>query len=389
MSDTEYTIISVPWRSNGEQQRQAQFNALQGVLGPLASSTRLFLIPNLKVGTLDTLLEASDELSKLDPQLEGSCFKLASILEELSGLPRTSVTKLSISPQSQELSAEQYMKDFSWNPAQYDVKETLMNLVHKLAHVVSSAEDRTRGLLVEYNETKTKVQQANRKTSGNLAVRPIDDDVKAWCRKQNIPEPIDSEFLTTLFVAVPKADQPEWQASYPRLHEFVVPRSSTVVAVDNDYYLNSVVCFKKVADDIKIEARKKKYVVRDHHMNEDDIGSSELASLEAKLKTDKDKLTVLLKQQFTLSFVAWMHAKAVRVFVESMLRFGLPPKFVPIMLALDAKKTELVKEKLKQLYADFGSEFQKEEGGVGMSSDASLEQDLPYVSLKVANIAKH
>lgn len=136
MSDIEYSIISVPWRASGEQQRQAQFNALQGALGPLGSSARLFLIPNLKVGTLDTLLEASDELSKLDPQLEGSCFKLASILEELSGLPRSSVTKLSISPQSQELSAEQYMKDFSWNPAQYDIKETLMNLVQKLAHVV-------------------------------------------------------------------------------------------------------------------------------------------------------------------------------------------------------------------------------------------------------------
>lgn len=231
------------------------------------------------------------------------------------------------------------------------------------------------------------MQQANRKTSGNLAVRPIEDDVKAWCRKQNIPEPIDSEFLTTLFVAVPKAEQAEWQSTYAKLHEFVVPRSSGVVSTDNEYYLNSIVCFKKVADDIKIEARKKKYLVRDASPSGDDIGSSELATLEAKLKTDKDKLTVLLKQQFTLSFVAWMHAKAVRVFVESMLRFGLPPKFVPVMMAMDAKKSEMVKEKLKQLYADFGSKFQEDDGAPGLISDASLDQDLPYVSLKVANIA--
>ena len=43
-----------------------------------------------------------------------------------------------------------------------------------------------------------------------------------------------------------------------------VPRSSKVVAEDNDYALVSVVLFRRVMDDFKAAARLKGYQVRDY-----------------------------------------------------------------------------------------------------------------------------
>ena len=38
-----------------------------------------------------------------------------------------------------------------------------------------------------------------------------------------------------------------------------------------------------------------------------------------------------LKNTFSESYSGWIHLKAIRVFVESILRYGLPPNFVAIL----------------------------------------------------------
>lgn len=385
MAETQYTIVAVPYRGTGEQQRSSQFQQLQTALGPLGPVARLFMIPTLKVGTLDSLLEASDELNKLDPQLESACFKLAGVLEDVAGASRSSVTMLRINTGTNDVSSDYFLKDFSWNTAMYDPKDSIANLLQKFAHVTSGAEERTRGSLTEYAETKARLQAASRKGTGNLGSRPIGDVVRSWCHQQGIAEPVESEFLTTLFIAVPKTQQEDFVSAYSKFHEFVVPRSHSVVSQDGEFTLNAIVCFKKVQEDVKQQCRKAKYLVRELTTG-DDLTADEHAELERKAAQDKNKLTLLLAQQYTHCFVAWIHCKAVRVFVESMLRYGLPPKFVPVLIAADAKKEDMVRDKLNALYADYSNKFQKAEDG---HVDAgALQHEFPYVSLRVSNILK-
>jgi hypothetical protein len=56
--------------------------------------------------------------------------------------------------------------------------------------------------------------------SGNLSVRNLNGIVK----KQHCV--LNSEFLTTMFVAVPKTLYKEWNNRYETLTDMVVPRSS-------------------------------------------------------------------------------------------------------------------------------------------------------------------
>lgn len=133
---------------------------------------------------------------------------------------------------------------------------------------------------------------------------------------------LDSEYLSTLLVIVPKSSFHEWHAIYEKLTDMIVPRSTQLITQDAEYGLFTVTLFKKVIEEFKLHAREKKFIVRDFTYNEEELaaGKNEIT----KLVTDKKKqfgpLVRWLKVNFSECFCAWIHVKALRVFVESVLR---------------------------------------------------------------------
>ena len=63
--------------------------------------------------------------------------------------------------------------------------------------------------------------------SGSLLTRNLADLVK----KENFV--LDSEYLTTLLVVVPKSSFNDWKNRYEQLSDMVVPRSSKYVVLNN------------------------------------------------------------------------------------------------------------------------------------------------------------
>lgn len=374
----DYVIISLPYSKQVEQNASSQFSRIQSQLGP---ALRHFKVPNLKVGTLDSLMEASDELAKLDPQVEGACFKLAGLLEEATGNSRASITVHASA--HQEVGCETYWKQFQWNNTHYNEKDSIKSLLERLGKETSDAEERVRSKLSEFTETRQKLAGASRRGTGNLALRPIGDDVAKYCKSKGYDRPIDSDFLTTVFVAVPQALDKEWTASYWQINDFVCPKSSTVVARDADFILYAVIVFKKTVDDFKMGCRKRKYIVREAHQA-DDMSQDEFKKLQHKADEDKSALTKLLIQQFNVCFTAWAHVKAIRIFVESLLRYGLPPKFVAAIMIVDEKREQEIRARIKQLYPELSTPLGEE----GAAEIGALQYEFPYVSLKVGNILR-
>jgi V-type H+-transporting ATPase subunit C len=83
-------------------------------------------------------------------------------------------------------------------------------------------------------------------------VRSLNDIVK----KEHIVQ--DSEYLLTLFVAVPRSLDKEWKDGYETLTQMVVPRSSVKVDDDGEFGLYTVVLFKRVEDEFTSKARENK-----------------------------------------------------------------------------------------------------------------------------------
>jgi len=90
------------------------------------------------------------------------------------------------------------------------------------------------------------------------------------------------------------------------------------------------------------------------------------------------KLILWCKTNFTEAFTAWIHLKAVRVFVESTLRYGLPANFTAILIQARRKDDKKVRTVLGEIFQHLGSKLlEGEEEGVG-------EAFYPYVSLTIS-----
>lgn len=74
---------------------------------------------------------------------------------------------------------------------------------------------------------------------------------------------------------------------YEKITDMIVPRSTQLITQDQEYGLYTVSLFKKVADEFKLHAREKKFIVRDFTYNEEELaaGKNEIT----KLVTDKKK----------------------------------------------------------------------------------------------------
>lgn len=376
-----FYVISLPYLPHYlENLPSVQFEALVGKLGPLGQSLRHFVIPSLPVGTLDSLVEASDELAKLDPLLENTVMKLISLMEETSSKPRCVVTTVRIN-QAQEMSPSSFIKNFAWFSGQFDVNDSIAALLEKFRQLNNSADERVRAMLGEYNETRNRLANALRKNEGNLSSRPIRELIVLYNREHQCF--VDTELLTTVFIAVPVNMQREWSDTYWKLTDFVCPQSNRVVAEDKEYILNSCVLFRRVLNDFSAACRRKKFVVRE--IEKDELSVAEFQQLQLRADKEKKALYVLLWQQYCMCFFAWMHIKAVRVFVESLLKYGPPPRFIAFVVQLPPNKEAELRQKIMDFYGSALEFFPVEKSAI---DSGALQQEYPYVSLKVTNVQK-
>ncbi|XP_012267433.1 V-type proton ATPase subunit C isoform X1 [Athalia rosae] len=343
---TEYWLISAPGDKTCQQTWEAM-NNLTSKQNSLSSNFK-FHIPDLKVGTLDQLVGLSDDLGKLDTFVEQVTRKVATYLGEVLEDQRD---KLHENLMANNSDLPSYITRFQWDMAKYPIKQSLRNIADIISKQVGQIDADLKTKSTTYNNLKGSLQNLEKKQTGSLLTRNLADLVK----KEHFI--LDSEYLSTLLVIVPKSAIPEWHAVYEKLTDMIVPRSTQLISQDQEYGLFTVTLFKKVVEEFKLHAREKKFIVRDFTYNEEELaaGKNEIT----KLVTDKKKqfgpLVRWLKVNFSECFCAWIHVKALRVFVESVLRYGLPVNFQAILLQPNKKSSKRLRDVLNQLYAHLDS----------------------------------
>ncbi|GIY59958.1 v-type proton ATPase subunit C [Caerostris darwini] len=336
-----------------------------------------FHIPDLKVGTLDTLVGLTDDLAKLDIYVEGIIRKLVTYMEEtLEDQKDVLHENLNVN----NVDVPQYLTRFQWDMAKYPARQPLPSIAEIINKQVQQIESDLKQKASAYNSLKTNLQNLERKQTGSLLLRSLGDLVK----KEHFV--LDSEYLTTLLVVVPNSLTKDWEKNYESLTTMIVPRSSQKIHSDNEHTLYNVTLFKKMIEDFKVKAREKKFIVRDFTYSEEQLAAGK--SHHAKLKMDKSRqLSVLfrwLKINFSECFVAFIHVKALRVFVESVLRYGLPVNF-QAMLLQPTKNTKKLREVLNKLYSHLDSSLAA--GSIddipGGLTSFGVEEYYPYVYFKI------
>ncbi|KAH9743215.1 V-type proton ATPase subunit C [Citrus sinensis] len=279
---SRYWVVSLPVQNSAA----SVWNRLQEQISKHSFDTPLyrFNIPNLRVGTLDSLLALSDDLVKSNSFVESVSHKIRRQIEELERVSGIESSSLSVDG----VPVDTYLTRFVWDEAKYPTMSPLREIVDGIHTLVAKIEDDLKGLsatlattysngwfyfqllndllgyvvtfnavrVAEYNNVRSQLNAINRKQSGSLAVRDLSNLVK--------PEDIiTSEHLVTLLAVVPKYSQKDWLASYETLTSYVVPRSSKLLYEDNEYALYTVTLFGRVADNFRIAAREKGFQIRD------------------------------------------------------------------------------------------------------------------------------
>jgi len=304
-----------------------------------------FQVPDLKVGTLDSLMSLNDELYKIDLVVEHTTRKIANqLFDVLDANQNSGIESLTVSNNN----VDTYLTFFKWDEAKYPTSQSLKALTEMIQVQVAKLDEELKAKASEYNSLLHSINAEDRKIGGNLLVKDLTDIVK----ENHV---IETEYMETLFVAVPKILLDNFLAKYEKLVEYVLPRSALLIEADSDYSLYRVVLFRKYAEDFKNAAREKKFIVRDFKFDPNKSGKSDKKKMDAEKEKLRKALIRWCKTNFSEAFIAWIHLKAIRVFVESVLRYGLPTNFQAMLLLPNKNKDSKLRKALAELYGHLSS----------------------------------
>jgi len=401
MSHSQYFVAAI---SNGggapEQAYRKMQNAGACQSAPFGEMFKLE-VPSLMVGTLDSLMNLSDELGKTDTLIESIVRKVEKAGIELAGKKGTDLTVGGVP-------APRYIQQFAWDYAKYPNRRPLKELVSLISGGVAAIDEELKQLSNSYADKQAALQEAKRRKGGNLLICDLNDVLdENTVRGFDIH---DTDYLKTLFVAVPKSSQPtfrkevydlgkdlvgyggpDWSRNpyglgkaspqvdrHSKRGSPVVPGSQVLVTADSDSVLNIVTVLKSMyepgyfeGDDFvpgtKIDleegftkaCREKRYVVRDFKYDSSQAGKNAMALEQLQVEVDnmRSGLTRWCKTHYGEAFVAWMHIKVIRVFVESVLRYGLPVDFTAVLYkVVSGKEIQLTNALDKALGAPKGKD---------------------------------
>jgi V-type H+-transporting ATPase subunit C len=365
-----YWLVSLPLMDRGDKERTWSTLQQKTTFDNDWASNFKFDMPELRVGTLDSLMSLSDDLVKTSVQVEGIVGKVRRTIVDVCSNP-VAASAIDGVP------IDAYLTGFKWDEAKYPSRRSLKETVCKIQEEIAKLDDDLKVRVSEYTALKTAVQGAQRKMQGNLLVR----DLSTLVKPTHI---VETENLTTLMIAVAKYSHNSWLAEYETLTKFVVPRSSKVVVQDNDYVLCTVTLFRRIVDDFKQQCRSKGYNVRDFTFSPDAAQqtATETQAVQAQATSKLEALNEWCQTAFGDAFSSWIHLCAIRLFTESILRYGLPPKFLPVIMKPQSRSEVKLRASLSSNFGGacktYWKQDAKEEFSIGYDGEYQ-----PYVSFSI------
>jgi V-type H+-transporting ATPase subunit C len=390
---TEYILVAFP---NGSEGVGSTMKSLEkAVASSEANCAEVFHfeVPTMRVGTLEKLMAAGDALAKVDSSVEAVIRKIERALQELNEA-------------NDELMVDggpvvPYLEHFRWATAKYQATRPVEELVKLITQSVQKIDDELKEAMTAYQESKHELNALQRKKGGNLMA-----NVSEYIKDVDPNVFFDTEYLTTVMIVVSKNAEKQFLEQYEGLAPDavgygpaenrqevlgspVVPGSAQKIAEDKDGFILYVVTILKNFKDVFTHAcQKARFAVRDPASekkeadtapeDEDESPEARFTAAEIHFNECKNQLRRWAKTHYGEAFIAWMHIKTIRVFVEAVLLYGLPVDFAAFLIKPKKKAEKKLRERLVKLYSAItGNDTSATEVA---GSSASREAYYPYVS---------
>ena len=281
--------------------------------------------------------------------------------------------------------ASRYIQQFAWDYAKYPNRRPLKELVAMIGGSVTAIDEELKQLAQSYADKQQALMEAKRRKTTNLLIAELNDVLTA-ADMQKV-QVHDTEYLKTMFIAIPSGMDaefkneiykigsnlvgfggPDWSRDARSLGQPVkfgslvdrskakgspvVPGSLQMVKSDPDSILYAVTILRsqyqagyyegdEFVNGTKVDfeeefgkvCRDKRYTIRNFKYDPSQAQRSamSLEQLNVEVESMRSGLTRWCKTHYGETYVAWMHIKVIRVFVESVLRYGLPVDFTAVL----------------------------------------------------------
>lgn len=397
----EYLIIGVKNDKSLDGAGKSELKVLSGLSSLLSkvATVHRFDIPDLRVGTLGKLMTVADLMQKVDSSLEGCVKRIEKQYEDLT-------TKKNRAPLCVDgVEPGEYIEAFPWNAARYPIQRALDETVRTIVASTTKMENELREAVSFLQEVKQKAVAIERASEANFVTANLDEALTPHIKPEMIR---DSPYLRTCVLVVSKNNETRLTETYEQIGSElvgygpeknresvkgspVVPGSLIKVVSDKSHSFFLITILSKFYEEFKVAAQNLA-IVRDYDyaesyekqqrklFNQDEITEVEKANIEVEgaVQNLRDWCTT----HFGDAFITWLHVKAIRVFVESILRYGLPANFSAVVIKPLKKGYESkIRHELQKKYQELDSS-----GFMSMQADeikAGGEQVYPYVSYSV------
>ncbi|KXH51960.1 V-ATPase subunit C [Colletotrichum salicis] len=372
---TRYALVSLPLGIFDSGDKDDAISALSATISAENGSVRPFNIPDFKIGTLDALVQQADDLAKLESTCEAVVAKVA---DSLKSILDGDEDKISQQKMVNDKPTDQYVNSFSWNKVRYRADKPLSELVDTLQKELVTTDNDVKSKFNQYNSVKTNFTTLQRKQTGSLATKSLTPVVDPALLIQ------DSEYLETHLIVVPNNAKKDFLKSYETLAPMVVPRSAVQVATDEEFTLYAATSFKKHSAEFLAKCREQKWTPRQYKYVE---GGKEEEQRELDRVAREEKKTWgealrIGRTGWSESVMIWLHVLALRVFVEAVLRYGLPLDYVSVLVKTNSKLVKKVKTALDSNYSYLGGNaFGRDKRGKITKDDAALSSEMAAVGL--------
>lgn len=410
--EEEYWIIGI--KNDGEalpgddSQSVATFKKLSSssALTQLASVNR-FEIPELRVGTLEKLMTAGDLLVKVDANVENTVRRIEKQFEDLKSKTENSPLGVDGSPPAS------YVENFRWNAAKYPAQRAVDELIRNIVTSTTKMDAELRDNQAYVTEKKQKANSLQKASEANFVSADLGTVLAPLVKPEDFH---DSTYLKTCVIVVNKSKENNFRENYEQIGSDmvgygpeddrearkgspVVPGSVKKVAEDKDYCILLVTILKKFYEQFKLAAQTLDGTVRDFNFEEsyeayqrmmlEDDNTSALDVATRELQEAHQNLRNWCITHYGEAFAAWVHIKAIRVFVESVLRYGLPVNFAAAVIKpIKSGSHDAVRKVLQKTYAQLDST-----GHMSMAADETslkgLDEVFPYVSYTIIPEIQH
>lgn len=368
--NTQYILISLPTSiapSNGEEDA---FTTLQSTVSSDNGTTLPFKVPHFKIGTLDALVQQADDLAKV----EATCGAVvAKVGDTLKTILEGDEDKIAQQKTVNDKPVDQYLRSFAWNKVKYRADKPIGELIDSLQKELLGIDNDVKSKYNQYNSIKTTLTTLQRKQTGNLATKSLTPVVDPSLMVQ------DSEYLETHLVVVPTSSKKDFLRSYETIAPMVVPRSAIEVTHDDELTLFAVTTFKKYSAEFVHKCREMKWTPRDYKYVEGgkEEEKKELESVSKDERKVWGEVLRLARTGWSEAVMIWIHVLCLRVFVETVLRYGLPLEFVCGLVVTTPKLAKKTKASLDSAYSYLGGNaFGRDKKGRVTKDDSALSSEM-------------